>query len=238
MPALINLIGKTFDRATVIQRNRQIQKEKNDKEVWWDCQCSCGNLFSARGHDLRNGKIKSCGCLKKENTKKLHYKDLTGQQFGKLTVLKENTERKIDGRCVWVCQCECGNIIEISSKGLAIGTYSCGCVKSKGETKIISILQDLNIQFITQYAPSDCKNINQLKFDFYLPDNNIIIEYNGPQHYKAIDFLGGEERFITQQKTDNIKKEWCQNNNITLIEIPYTDYTLLTKKYLEKLIKE
>lgn len=234
MPKLIDLTGKTFDRIKILERDYETQQLKNTKEVFWKCQCECGTIFSARGHDIRDGKIKSCGCLRRENARKINYQDLTSKTFGKLKVLKENKEKRIADRCIWVCQCDCGNIVEISSKGLLTGTSSCGCLKSKGELQIIQLLQMLKIQYITQYAPENCKNQLQLKFDFYLPELNTIIEYNGAQHYEAINFLGGEKRFETQQKCDNIKKQWCIDNNVKLVEIPYTDYKLLTTQYLKE----
>lgn len=76
-----------------------------------------------------------------------------------------------------------------------VGTISCGCVKSKGELQLIKLLQELNINFISQYSPKECKNQKQLSFDFYLPQLNKIIEYNGKQHYEFIEYFGGEDRF-------------------------------------------
>ena len=83
-----------------------------------------------------------------------------------------------------------------------------------------------------QKSFSDCKNINVLKFDFYLPKYNLCIEYNGIQHYQAIDYFGGEERFKQQQKLDTIKQQWCTENNIKLIIIPYLDFSILNQEYI------
>ena len=59
-----------------------------------------------------------------------------------------------------------------------------------------------------------------LFFDFYLPDYNTLIEYDGRQHYE-IAFNQGEEKLILQKKYDKIKNKWCKNNKIILIRIPY-----------------
>lgn len=56
---------------------------------------------------------------------------------------------------------------------------------------------------------------------FYLTDYNLAIEYQGEQHYRPIDYFGGKEKFEVQQKRDNIKRDYCKNNNINLLEIPY-----------------
>jgi hypothetical protein len=57
-----------------------------------------------------------------------------------------------------------------------------------------------------------------------LPDYNICIEYDGIQHFESVDYFGGELGFINTQMRDNIKNEYCKNNNIKLIRIPYWDY--------------
>lgn len=238
MPALIDLTGKRFGRLVVLKRDKKTQREKRDKEAYWECQCDCGNIVSKRGHDLRDGKIISCGCKKTEFMSQLNAIDLTGQRFGKLLVIQQAKER-IDNHIAWECKCDCGNSIITSGRYLRSGTTtSCGCIKSQGETKIIFLLQELNISFETQKSFIDCKNVFPLKFDFYLPDYNLLIEYNGKQHYEPIEYLGGEERFEQQQINDNIKKSWCKKNNIKLIEIPYWDYENLTINYIKNIIQE
>ena len=72
------------------------------------------------------------------------------------------------------------------------------------------------------------------RFDFNLPDYNIIIEYDGEQHYVG---WGKNYRELEDiQERDAYKTQWCQDNNIPLIRIPYTDYTKLTAEYLLDLI--
>lgn len=63
-----------------------------------------------------------------------------------------------------------------------------------------------------------------MPFDFYLPDLNIAIEYDGIQHYKPVVTFGGEEAFAELKLNDNFKTEYCYKNNIKLIRIPYTEY--------------
>ena len=68
-----------------------------------------------------------------------------------------------------------------------------------------------------------------MRFDIYCPDYNLAIEYQGKQHYEPVDFAGkGDEwakyQFKVGQQRDNIKRQYCQQNNIKLIEIPYWDY--------------
>lgn len=104
------------------------------------------------------------------------------------------------------------------------------CKESKGEKTIRLWLLDNNIIFIPQYKFDKCfnhKTKRKLPFDFYLPDFNICIEFQGKQHYsiKHGGFGASPENTLTNfeklKVNDNIKKEFCFNNNIELLEIPY-----------------
>ncbi|MFM2393874.1 MAG: Pacmanvirus [Bacteroidota bacterium] len=97
------------------------------------------------------------------------------------------------------------------------------CNNSKGENFIHSLLKEKNIIFIQQHKFNDCKLERCLLFDFYLPDYNICIEYQGKQHFEPIKYFGGIEKFEKGCLRDKIKKEYCLNNNITLFIIKYTD---------------
>ncbi len=108
------------------------------------------------------------------------------------------------------------------------------CNISKGEDTIKTFLWKHKIKFIQQYRFSDCKHIKPLPFDFYLPEHNICIEFNGRQHYKPVKYWGGEHDFKLRQKRDGIKKEYCHNNNITLITIKYDDSDLVLESKLHR----
>jgi len=102
-------------------------------------------------------------------------------------------------------------------------TYRTGCPhckKSYGENFIKNLLDELDIK----YDPHALIRYNKNKkfyVDFLIKDLNLIIEYNGIQHYKAIKFFGGKERFKTQSKRDNNLRNYCNINNIRLLELPY-----------------
>ena len=76
----------------------------------------------------------------------------------------------------------------------------------------------------------------ELPFDFYIPDLNITIEYDGRQHYEIIDYFGGLDGFIDTKIRDTIKTIYCKENNIKLIRIPYWDFDKI-EKILEKELK-
>jgi uncharacterized protein YycO len=97
------------------------------------------------------------------------------------------------------------------------------CRESKGEKEIRFFLEKKKLKYIRQYKFDDCKHINKLSFDFYLPDNNLCIEYQGQQHYKAIRIFGGEPMLKLNKKRDKIKVDYCLNNNINLLLIKYDE---------------
>lgn len=102
-----------------------------------------------------------------------------------------------------------------------------GCPKcsiTKGERSIENYLLSHNIKYNYEYKFTDCTHINELRFDFYLPELNICIEYDGEQHYRPITYFGGEKSFRQTQTNDNIKSQYCITNNIKLIRIPYWDF--------------
>lgn len=97
------------------------------------------------------------------------------------------------------------------------------CNESKGEIKIENYLNSKNIKFIRQYRFNNCKNIKTLPFDFYLPELNICVEYQGIQHYVPIDIWGGSESLKGIKKRDKIKFNYCKENNVNLVLIKYDE---------------
>lgn len=211
-----NLIGQKFNMLTVIR-----QAPSKGKNSYWHCRCECGKEIDVRRDCLTKGTIKSCGCYRSSLTSV----DLTNKRFGKLIAL-EPTEKRVNHRIVWKCQCDCGKIIEVSSNALQQGQkLSCGCLKeSLGEFKIAQLLEAEKIKFERQKIFKSCRfpDTNYFAyFDFYV-DNKYLIEYDGEQHFISKNIFGGEEQFKKNCFNDNFKNQWCKRNNIPLIRIPYT----------------
>ena len=98
------------------------------------------------------------------------------------------------------------------------------CSSSTGERTIERFLNFNNVDFISEKSFLNCRNIFPLKFDFYLPNENILIEYQGEQHYHSVKIFGGDKKFNERIRNDEIKKKYCEENNIQLLLIPYWDY--------------
>lgn len=237
-----DLTGQTFGRLTVLRRDFS----KTD-EVYWICQCSCDKktIVSVRAHSLKNKKspTRSCGCLLEE-ARYNKIKDLSGQKFGHLTVLKRVD--KDNKKVKYLCECDCSNKtrLVVLADNLRRGhTTSCGCMRSKGEYFVQENLSKMGINFEKEYSFCDLlsdKNV-PLRFDFAIFDekNKILglIECQGPQHYQADDFLGGEEAFNKLKYHDEKKKQYCIQKNIPLVEIPYQDYLKIDEEYLREKLK-
>lgn len=228
MSKVIDMTGQRCGMLTVLRR------AENTKigQAQWECQCDCGKIVIALGQYLRNGKIKSCGCWR-DSVGHLNFKDITGQQFTKLTVIKyvglDNNKHSL-----WECKCECGKTIIVTKPNLTNNTTkSCGCLKSSaGETRIANYLTKNKIQFVQEYSFNDLKGDKNypLRFDFYLPNYNILIEYDGIQHF--------QEGFFTNSLThkyDSLKNAYCKEKGYTLIRISYKSYNEIESILKEKL---
>ena len=115
----LSLTGERFGKLVVVR-----QSEERDKwnKIVWECKCDCGNTTLVPTGSLRGNNTTSCGCIRKEN--------LIGKKFGKLKVISKTDELN-DGKYVWECKCNCGNISYVNSASLKSGnTKSCGCSRA------------------------------------------------------------------------------------------------------------
>jgi hypothetical protein len=105
--------------------------------------------------------------------------------------------------------------------------YGCPkCSQSHGERDIVKWLDDNSISYIPQYKFDGCRDKKPLPFDFYLPEYNLCIEYDGEQHFRPVDFSGkgrqqAERQFKIVQLHDKLKNLYCEQNNIDLLRISY-----------------
>lgn len=113
--------------------------------------------------------------------------------------------------------------------------------ESVGERRIRQWLENNNIIYVSEKWFDDCRDKNPLPFDFYLPTKNIIIEFDGKQHFEETHFFSNQNKEINSitsytQYHDIIKNEYCKSNNINLIRIPYTQINNIETILKEKII--
>lgn len=119
--------------------------------------------------------------------------------------------------------CPEGHVYESTPTNLLKGFGCPLCSESGGEYLIRQYLIKHNIKFIPQMRFDDLRDKNKLSYDFYLPDYNLLIEFQGKQHHKANKKWGGESRLQLQLKHDAIKKQYAQEHGYNILYIWYYD---------------
>ena len=192
----------------------------------------CGNIYEVTPSKFLFGRrCPYCaGLVKKTDTLfKKEVLDMVGDEY---TFLDKyvNAYTKIR-----VKHKECGNVFEAYPTNFLRGHVCPFCNNPKGETTINKILKTLGIDYETQKTFKDLKDKDYLSYDFYIPSQSILIEYQGIQHYQPVDHFGGETKFKNQQKHDLMKLDYAKEHGYNLIAVPYTEDTFSKiKKYLIK----
>lgn len=179
---------------------------------------------------LKTQKCPYCDSRAKSKPHSLFLKDLSEKYGNEYTCLEEykNASTKIK------IKHNCGFIWEISPHNLLCGKGcpKCNRFSSKGETKIAKFLEKNGILYLREYRFLE---LNNLRFDFYLPEQKMVIEFQGEQHYKPIDYFGGVAHFIIQQQHDECKRDFCKNHNINLLEIRFDEINNIEQILTNKL---
>lgn len=218
----INVVGNKYGRLTILDI---IPNTHPTKVV---CKCDCGNEHICAQADVVNGHTQSCGCLQSEHTSVANTKDWTGHISNHGVEFLYRDYKNTQGQWLWRCKCGiCGNhFSELPARVNSGHVTSCGCrIQSSGESYIDNLLKDMNVNFSSQYTFDDCKHVYTLHFDFALLRNDNVlglIEYDGKQHFEAIEWFGGDVGFKNTQERDRIKNEYCKQHGIPLLRLPYT----------------
>lgn len=212
-------------------------------------KCKCGSKFTTTFNAFK-GKNKrqcnTCGHNTLSNKLKISFAEV-----------KQFIETESDSGCILLSkdykgnkskleiQCECGDKFTTTfNKFKSKYKRQCnGCSASKGEIRALKWLNSKNIHNIMHYKFDDCRSINLLPFDFYLPYHNLLVEYDGEQHFMPVDFGGKGEEWALEQhlavvERDNIKNQYCKDNSIPLLRIPYWDFDNIEEKLEEWLTKQ
>ena len=247
MKKYIDMLNQQFKNWLVIEKT-QPPKTNNNKSgnIWWKCQCvECGNIKNFNGSELRLNRIGAC--RHKNNQKKVSPKinndnselyripqdnrrmsvvtNEINNRYGKL-VVKSFAYIK-NGKAYWNCQCDCGgNTVALGAALRSKQVHSCGCLRSYKEYEIAKFLEENGIIYQREYTFPDLKDKRNLRFDFALFRNKILIgliEYNGRQHYGEAEKFN---YFGLLQQHDKMKIKYCDENNIPLLILNKDNYDL------------
>lgn len=152
-----DLVGYQFNDQEVLSFSRT---SKNRAKLWW-VKCHCGKVRELSTSTIKKGENKSCGCLVKLN--------LVGQRFGKLLVL-EKVEPASKWRSRWMCQCDCGSVLEINGTDFVHGkTKSCSCLlrEKRSQSKKIHGMSNHRLSKIYDCMRQRCYNKNHGQYQDY-----------------------------------------------------------------------
>ncbi len=192
------------------------------KRIKIQIMCPTHGIFQQTPHDhLKGHGCPKCAlCKRISNTENFIEKSkiIHGDKYDYSLVKYFNDKTKVKIVCKKHGVFEQRPNHHLTGRGCSI------CNESKGENKTLKYLETLNIEYIRQMKFDGCKGIrNRLPFDFYLPNLNICIEYDGEQHFFNKEIWGGEKKLKKTQQNDQIKNQYCLDNNIKLIRIRYDE---------------
>lgn len=193
-------------------------------------RCSCGNLFPVSCQVLFYSrtflKCPTCSSKLRSDMLKMSIEDIAkySADHGAQLISTEY----VGAREPLLFQCSCGRTYKCSwnefySSHQHRCSY-CGKRVSKGEWRIEKALADAGIFYEKEKRFPDCVYVRPLPFDFFLPDYQTCIEFDGEQHYREVAFGGSREHFEDIKKRDQIKTDYCKAKGLRLIRIPYYDF--------------
>lgn len=197
-------------------------------------RCRCGNTFETSLANFEHQRTQQCGTC----AGKIYWDyRLVNEYVSKHTDCKLITDSYNNIDTVMDFECGCGAVFSTSFSAFRHSNKTkcdeCSKIMSKSEFAITQYLTDNNISFIQEYRFKDCRNQLPLPFDFAVVDNEenieLLIEADGQGHYEPVNFGGISDGLAIKRHqkakiNDNIKNKYCENNNITLLRIPYWEF--------------
>lgn len=198
----------------------------------------CNYIYEVKPSSFLGGsRCPKCAGKTKKTTKefKKEVYDLVGDEYivlGKYINNKTHIKMRHN---------KCGHVYVVKPYQFLDNKRCPRCNSSKGELSIARFLDKYNINYKHDKSYGNCSYKGALRFDFLIfdSDNNLklICEFDGIQHFEPAKSFGGEEKFKEIQIRDGIKNNFCKENNIPLIRIPYWDIDNIDKILSEKLYK-
>ena len=219
-----------LERLNVVNQNVEVLSDyvTSTQKIWCRCK-SCGDKFEITPKSLLRGQ----GCVKcghkRAGMKAIKEHDVFVAQMAEVNsdiIIKSHyckSKEKITAECV-----RCGCVWKTTPNALLNekGCPQCGTYLSKGEEKCSKYFDSHNVEYVKQKIFDDLVGSKgkPLRFDFFLPKYNVLIEYQGEQHERAVDFFGGQEKFEIQVYYDNLKRNFAKEHRYKLLEISFRDY--------------
>ncbi len=194
------------------------------------CKCKCnidGHIWEGLWSNLNKG----AGCPKCAGVVMFTLEDIQkfvdNNNMNIITLSKEIKGIKGHTRSFVKCKCKKDGYVWWSQLNNLTELKGCPVCSGSNLEKITQeILSSKNIEYYREYRFDECRNKYPLPFDFYLSSYNTVIELDGEQHYKPIQFGGmsydkAKKCHKERKINDEIKNKFCKDNKINLIRIPY-----------------
>lgn len=183
----------------------------------------CGHAWNATPHNLLRGTgcPKCAGVIRKTHEKFVDEMKSVNSNI-KIDGIYVNAKTKIRCTCL-----TCNHVWYAKPNGLLQGKScpSCALMISRGEERIREYFENSGIEYEDQKKFDGLVGYGrQLSYDFYVKSKNLLVEFQGRQHYFPVKKFGGEKKFLKQQEYDDRKRKYAKDNNIRLLEISYKDY--------------
>lgn len=199
-----------------------------------------GSFFQSAQMHFAGQKCPQCAKIKAGKKRALsqsevleRFKEVHGDYYDYSLVIYKNGRDKIK------IICPTHGVFKQGAESHMYGSGCPKCAQSRGEKRVALFLDSYGIKYEVQKRFEKCKHEFTLPFDFYIPVNSILIEYQGEQHYRYVKtgFFGGIEGLKARQRRDQIKRDFAKEYNFYLIEIPYTKFETLESYLFEQLNK-
>ena len=196
-------------------------------------------IQSVTYNNLKNGfGCKYCGIERTSAAKRLSFDEVKNIFAHNDMILLDQEYRNTQEKLKYICKNHTEIGIQYMSTVNAYKNHCPYCNIIKGEKRILDFFLKYGIKFEPHKSYDGLVGLGggKLSYDFYLPQYNVLIEYQGEQHEHSIDIFGGDKQFIIQKEHDNRKRVYANKNNIELLEIWYYDFKniedILTRKFL------
>lgn len=223
---------KSFIESVSDSNCKLLSKDYTNNRQKLSIECGCGKIFDVCFDKFKNRQKRSCNDC---SNNKISESQTFGYQYIKKYIKSESdctiVSSKYDGCYEDIdIKCHCDTTYTTtfanfkSSKGKQC--RRCSNLYSHGEDMVEKCLIDIGLEYDTQVVYNDLRSDNGkyfLRFDFIvkIEDSLFCIEFDGRQHFEPIEYFGGNKSFKQVQKNDNRKNTYCNNNNISLLRIPY-----------------
>lgn len=219
-------IKQLFEDRGYILLSREYVNAKTKLEYICPNHQECGPQYITYNNLKYGCGCKYCGTERTADSKRLSFDEARAIFANHDMILLDQEYINTNTPLKYICKHHKEFGVQYMSLSNAYKQHCPHCNKIKGEDKISHYLLANNIQFISQKSYDDLRGVGggKLSYDFYLPNFNLLIEYQGEQHEHPVAAFGGKEQFDIQQEHDRRKREYACVNGIELLEIWYYDF--------------